>query len=831
MTKCPKKYKNLGSDSFGEQKYVTSDMLHQFCKNDAWLKGQVEDLFYLSPPATRKRFTPIPVDDTQSYGYKLGNNNNYVFNNSKSDAYYIKFEDSAGDREYGEKYIDSSKSTAVIESKLNDDGDGVTKVITIPKLTETDTEIDTQSTRNYSPWTRRDSDGNIISDDMTCNEFWYIGFDKARHYHCRPNWLTNQLNGEIPGITRGQTFKAGKSGILEGITLNLRGGTNTGTPLVVEIRRTEMVNGVLQPVDSDQPHLAYQEVRFDRVDPGVYTVVFEHPPTVKEGETYAVVLLSPLSHPSNAYSIGGWSASCSPHLYEKGHAFLSENCGYTWILHGKKDASLPYHSGQQVPEDFAFQCHIKQVKTTTPYDTSKTYSLYFKPFFTNDVEKVTLSVTDAGEDSVQNDITYYVSNDGRNWHQVGGSKSWSYSFEKPKHYTFIRADLKTSDKNKAPYIEGLDIYFTTKEAKEGYIRTIPYYPPLDGILSANVWARFNTPYVYDGSTVSCETEIILDKIVTEHFLFIEPKDVVNYPYLDKIDFKKLKPLTSTTNDAVLNETASTYFENNLSLLQYLSDNKIYLIGFTNSKGEKIGPKFRSYDDVTDVDDNGNLTNKNSKYPRISILQSAAYPMFNCIFTPNSDSKKSVTFSEFIDYSYDYQNDTIDFYDTSIGDLGVGSLSLEFNPLFVDGLNGEYIYNNDKKTYLPSDSSDMPFGLDYHVEIISMNDTYIEQKSVPLQMPLVDPVKLCVKNPESDDNAEDDEVTLLEDVDFTINYDTHTLHFTVDADNNIAVTRNDIIKIVYTPALYDNSFKIGYSFKKENLNDNISIMPNYIEYKS
>lgn len=139
---------------------------------------------------------------------------------------------------------------------------------------------------------------------MLCNEFWYVGYNRNRHYETRPNWLKNQLNGEIPGVTRAQTFKARSNGVLEEIVLNLRGGTNTGTPLVVEIRKTEKVNGVLQPVNSDQPHLAYQEVYFTTTDPGVTAIHFDHPCQVKKGETYAIVLLSPLSHPSNCYWVG-----------------------------------------------------------------------------------------------------------------------------------------------------------------------------------------------------------------------------------------------------------------------------------------------------------------------------------------------------------------------------------------------------------------------------------------------------------------------------------------------------------------------------------------------
>ena len=83
------------------------------------------------------------------------------------------------------------------------------------------------------------------------------------------------------------------------------------------------------PVGSDEPHLAYQEVKFTNSDPGVFSVVFDHPCTVEEGETYAVVLLSPLSHPTNCYWIGGWNKHCHADVYEDGNAFYSFNSGYT----------------------------------------------------------------------------------------------------------------------------------------------------------------------------------------------------------------------------------------------------------------------------------------------------------------------------------------------------------------------------------------------------------------------------------------------------------------------------------------------------------------------
>ena len=67
--KCKASYKNLNRiQSFSEQRYATVQLMQQACMNDEWLKQQVERLSYLSPPAVRKTFSPILVDDAQSWG-------------------------------------------------------------------------------------------------------------------------------------------------------------------------------------------------------------------------------------------------------------------------------------------------------------------------------------------------------------------------------------------------------------------------------------------------------------------------------------------------------------------------------------------------------------------------------------------------------------------------------------------------------------------------------------------------------------------------------------------------------------------------------------------
>lgn len=197
MKECPPVYKNLGLMSFDEQREVTVQMLRQICKNDEWLKQNLEKIEYLTPAAIRKRFTPIPVDKSNSYGYKITSDNNVIFDTATDKEVQVNFED--------DSLIDLSKTTCLIEA-IEQEG----KIIHQAKVPQLVNSTIDKSTRNYSPWAVKDSSGNIIGGDMTANEHWYIGFDRNRHYETRPNWLENQLNNEIPSIGRAQTFKAKK---------------------------------------------------------------------------------------------------------------------------------------------------------------------------------------------------------------------------------------------------------------------------------------------------------------------------------------------------------------------------------------------------------------------------------------------------------------------------------------------------------------------------------------------------------------------------------------------------------------------------------------------
>ena len=69
MTDCPPTYKNPQLESFGEQKYVTQELLQQYGCNDEYLLQLAKKIEYLTPPAVRKRFIlKDSIDQANSYG-------------------------------------------------------------------------------------------------------------------------------------------------------------------------------------------------------------------------------------------------------------------------------------------------------------------------------------------------------------------------------------------------------------------------------------------------------------------------------------------------------------------------------------------------------------------------------------------------------------------------------------------------------------------------------------------------------------------------------------------------------------------------------------------
>ena len=764
---CPEQYRNLGLSSFGEQKYVTADMLRQFCMNDAYLKAQVEELKYLSPPAVRKRFTPIPVDEANSFGYKVTTDNTVVFDTATSKEIQVDFTDTS--------LLDLSKTTCSIESFVQDDE--IIKQAKVPQKTVS--SID-KTTRNYSPWTIRDESGKIISDDMTANEHWYIGFDKNRHYETRPNWLMNELNTEIPSVGRAQTFKAKKTGLLESVVLNLKSNLgadkmNTGSPLHVQIRSTHLEDGVYYPdtlvgnlegTVTNGACLAEQCLRLENSSPDVTSITFDYPCTVEEGKTYAIVLLSPLSHPTHCHWVGGWNKHCHADVYLEGNAFYTFNNGWTWIRYGKDD-DVEYHQGRYAPQDFAFQCHIREFQTG--YDKNKDYWLYLKPIFSNPVKSVLLSASDTGDTSEGTlQLEYQVSNNGRDWHTVGDSHRYTFDESDLRNVLFVRVRLRTTLDNETPLIENLTVLLDTEVPSEMYVRTCYYYPKTGSMLGANVWGRLNAPYTLE-PTVTGEVEIIRDLNVMEHFVIIEPADLPNYTWVEEVDENKV---TGKTEEQLIK-----YLEDTPSVVTALQEHQIYVQGF---------------------------------FDRLFFVNSPASPILNCAIQPTTGT--TVVYGEWYDFTVDYTNDELIFFDDVLEDMPTGTFNISYNPLFVDKLTSE----------------EMPLVLDYFQEEFIITDEVKETTRLKLRAAPVDPIRDVIINPDSEN-----EQTLVEDVDYHVDYNNKEIVFDIlNADTNETVLAvNDVVRVVYTPNLDDSGISIGYHLTRTNTDKQGAIQPNYIEYKT
>ena len=144
---CPPRYKNIGTENFGDEKKVTAELLYQFCKNDSYLYEQILKLWDKTDPETRKRFyPPYYMDTSKSYGIapllfegtditdedltrKISNEdllklkkqngtiqNAYQLSNALYEKYIVDF-DSSNDQTYWAMNSNSTYDTLVIENE------------------------------------------------------------------------------------------------------------------------------------------------------------------------------------------------------------------------------------------------------------------------------------------------------------------------------------------------------------------------------------------------------------------------------------------------------------------------------------------------------------------------------------------------------------------------------------------------------------------------------------------------------------------------------------------------------------------------------------------
>ena len=803
MSNCNPKYKNLNRvQSFSEQRYATVQLFEQICQNDEYLKQKVEELDYLTPPAVRKRFNPIPVDRDVSYSFLETTDNNVIFDTSSQSTVSIDFSDMS--------VIDSDMSTAVIES-YEDNGVIVHQAVVPHTLGEVDKTV-----KNWAT-------GQI-------NSFWYVGYDKNQTYQVRPSWLQDWRESDIPAVCRAQTFTvpSGKGGKLEAISLQIENNGTTsaswGSPLIVQIWPTK--NKTFQkmtwdpktrtnvpatgtetvPVPAGDIYNPLAEATYDpkRTQPGFVSIVFDQPATLVAGESYAIVMFSPLSNWNHCPRIGGWGRNCANSKYMGGDAFFSNNNGRTWERYGRNDLKVEYRLGQLTPSDFAFQANIRLDPSTRSTDT---HYLYLKPILTNPFKKVVFSCNDSGDSaSFAGKLEYQVSTDGRTWSALENhEKSFSPVDGEYPRILFVRVKMWTTNNGVTPVVQDMNIYFTNVLPNKMYVRTHFFTPKLSPMLGATHWGRIYAPVNMDPST-DCKVEVIQEKEVTEHFQIITAEELSEYTFIEGLDEEKI------TDDDL--DVRYGYLIDDPTAIELLRENNVYVKPWTDDEEVEHGLSFYTIDEE-----------ENRIDIPFYLKNSPAYPIIECQIQPAGD-EGVCNYGEWYDFNVDYDNDTITLAEDLINDVPVGSITFTYNPIFIQDLTQSEIgrtYNGVNSSYTSN-----PLVIDYFKQEFIVSDDILESRQVPLRASPVDPLRSVILNKNTDDERE-----LIEDNDFVVDYTKGMLIFNIvdEEDYSTILNLNDKLEVIYTPNLEDTGIALGYVCTREgNTDKQVKILPNWVEYK-
>lgn len=817
MVKCPPNYKNLNEiQSFSEQVYPTIQWAEQNCENDEYLKQEVDELNYRSPARIRKRWKPILVDDTNSYGYILNPNNVVTFSDVVNTSFIVDFSDFS--------QIDMERSDCAFIT-YTDGNDVEHQCATVP--------MEQTSTVNL--------DCANMDEKTQINSYWYCGFDKTKPYQIRPDWIKDWKDNEIPSVARAQTFtipEGIENGHLESVDVPIQNNgtiiSNWGSPLYVQIRKVKYKKRekkkwdkkkkkavsyspkqwewLASPVGGNARNsIATCEFNPDIITPGFQNFRFDKEIIVNSGEQYALVFLSPLSHWDHCPRIGGWGLNCSHHKYEGGDAFLSESNGRAWGRYGKNDDSLNYSQyklGLYTPQDFGFQFHIREYENG--YDTDEDFYLYLKPIHLNPIKSIQLVPQGYGSEAQLTDLNleFQVSPSGRanSWVTLNAN-DLSIQFNPDQstgeypHFAYIRVKMSTSDSSDAPYLDSLKVIVEMDSPREMYVRTQKYNPKISPMLGASAWSKFFSDFELDPN-VKGSVEIIKEQVVKEHFDIITAAELDDYTYIDGLDVLKI---TDESLDVRYN-----YLMTDSNALKLLRANKVYVKPYT-------------YEDNSET-----VTHPMSFSEGIQFDNSPAYPIVRGMLEP-SGNEPSIAISEWIDYKFDYDNDILTFNNvlnqyTNGNDvitegieeyLPTGVLEITYQPIFIQDLTN-------KDVGIREDSEG--FILDYFKEETIINEQDIENRYIQLKFEPCDPIRELVI----------DDVEYIEDIHFTVDYLNNRIEFPIIDVNASATLLNDNLGkdmyIVYTPNLDDAGLILGYRGIRTDTSQQMKIKENYIEYK-
>lgn len=408
MTNCPPVYRNIQCESFGNKRKITSQMLRQFCKNDAYLKEQIDLLWDTTDPESKKRFYPPDYMDVEnSFGIMADTISTthydieffkyfqevYNFSNITRFKYYFDF-DVSTDKEseiikdsdethymkiYSDSLLDLENSydlekMEIVRQDITIDGEATSISTLRPVLVtgsyreivhheeEYTTNVEKiktkEATKGKYVTKKKEQLGKAHKDayyfgaynNWDCNNHWYNGFDRTKNYSIKSAWKKDPY-GEDAKIVK----KYGRiPSVCHSQTFKPQSsGRISKISLNIQGDKNAVSPCVVEIRTTSKKGyptskvLARCEKRFSGTGENIVAFQFKDKPYVKKGETYAIVVRSPFSHFNKTYRLGGWTTGCfssDSKYYGDGSAFTSVDNGHTWVKNGKTKDTKGYGS-------------------------------------------------------------------------------------------------------------------------------------------------------------------------------------------------------------------------------------------------------------------------------------------------------------------------------------------------------------------------------------------------------------------------------------------------------------------------------------------------------
>ena len=260
-------------------------------------------------------------------------------------------------------------------------------------------------------------------------------------------------------------------------------------------------------------------------------------------------------------------------------------------------------------------------------------------------------------------------------------------------------------------------------------------------------------------------------------------------------------------------------QKNVYIKPYVRGDYVYRMSFNPYPEEDMRIRKSVYEDKDYYE-----IYKKHKLGGIQFKNYVAYPIWDCVLTPDGSTADPISYGEWYDFTFDYDNNILRFRKDVLDEIPVGGLDVTYNKVFLEGLTKEEVgVHTDPETGLKEEG----LILDYFKQNFTIDSDNIVTRRVKLRAPPVDPIKSVVLNRDTESEQE-----LYEGFDYDLDVETNELVFKVNnTDNKSSIlSLGDVLEVVYTPDLEENGLSVGYWVKRTNTDKTVRIGESYWEYK-